>query len=170
MKPVAAIIAKAFAMSDDTWERHASGWSVWSRAATGPLLPFALLSHIWTGWGWALVITGGLSIWLWLNPRLFPKPATTKNWHSKVVLGERVWLNSAEVPIPPHHAGMANILSALSAIGALIAFGSACLGLLWPTAFGTAVMTLGKFWFCDRMVWLYEDMKNATPEYRTWLY
>ena len=29
---------------------------------------------------------------------------------------------------------------------------------------------LGKMWFLDRMVWLYEDMKDTTPEYRSWLY
>jgi hypothetical protein len=33
-----------------------------------------------------------------------------------------------------------------------------------------AVIMLGKLWFVDRMVWLYEDMKDATPEYRSWLY
>lgn len=28
----------------------------------------------------------------------------------------------------------------------------------------------GKVWFLDRMVWLYEDMKEVTPEYSGWLY
>jgi len=164
------VIARAFAMSDGVWERHASGWSVWSRVATGPLFPFALLSHIWVGWGWALIMMGALGVWLWLNPRLFSRPGTTKSWHSKVVLGERVWLNSAELPIPPHHSMAAIILSSLSGIGAIIALGGALLGAFWPTALGTTVMTLGKLWFGDRMVWLFEDMKDAAPQYRAWLY
>ena len=40
----------------------------------------------------------------------------------------------------------------------------------WPTIFGVALTALGKLWFVDRMVWLYEDMKDARPEYRAWLY
>ncbi len=39
----------------------------------------------------------------------------------------------------------------------------------WPTLLGMTLTFLGKLWFVDRMVWLYEDMRNATPEYRSWL-
>jgi len=28
----------------------------------------------------------------------------------------------------------------------------------------------GKLWFLDRMVWLYEEMKELHPPYRRWLY
>jgi hypothetical protein len=28
---------------------------------------------------------------------------------------------------------------------------------------------LCKLWFVDRMVWLYEDMRQEMPEYRDWL-
>ncbi|MGH1393463.1 MAG: DUF6653 family protein [Trichormus sp.] len=31
-------------------------------------------------------------------------------------------------------------------------------------------MTLGKLWYLDRMVWLYTEMKDINPEYRSWLY
>jgi hypothetical protein len=41
---------------------------------------------------------------------------------------------------------------------------------IWPTLSGMALIMLGKLWLVDRMVWLYEDMKNASPEYRSWLY
>ena len=34
---------------------------------------------------------------------------------------------------------------------------------------GAAVSYAGKLWFCDRMVWLYEDMKDRDPQYRSWL-
>lgn len=30
----------------------------------------------------------------------------------------------------------------------------------WPTILGAALMFLGKLWFVDRMVWLYEDLKD----------
>jgi hypothetical protein len=41
---------------------------------------------------------------------------------------------------------------------------------IWPTLLGATVVYLSKLWFIDRMVWLYEDMKNVEPEYRSWLY
>jgi hypothetical protein len=40
---------------------------------------------------------------------------------------------------------------------------------IWPTVAGASVGILGKTWYVDRMVWLYEDMKD-TPEYGRWLY
>jgi len=39
---------------------------------------------------------------------------------------------------------------------------------IWPTLLGLALTFLGKLWFVDRMAWLYEEMKDATPEYRSW--
>ncbi len=41
---------------------------------------------------------------------------------------------------------------------------------LWPPVLGAALVYLGKLWFLDRMAWLYEDMNDATPEYRVWPY
>ena len=53
--------------------------------------------------------------------------------------------------------------------GAFVVWGVAALR-VWPTLFGSALVFLGKLWFIDRMVWLYEEMKEATPEYKSWLY
>lgn len=164
------VLSRLFIGSEAVWERHASGWSVWTRVATGPLLPFAILSHIRIGWTWALAITTLLAVWLWLNPRIFAKPKTTRPWHARAVLGERVWINRDKVPIPAHHARAAFIVSLIAAAGSVIALFAAIVGWFWPTISGTAVMVLGKLWFCDRMVWLYDDMKDAVPEYRSWLY
>ena len=41
---------------------------------------------------------------------------------------------------------------------------------IWPTVFGIVVVFLGKTWFLDRMVRIYEEMKDANSEYRSWLY
>ena len=41
---------------------------------------------------------------------------------------------------------------------------------LWPTILGVVLVYPGKMWFLDRMVWLYEDMKDSNPEYKSWLY
>jgi hypothetical protein len=40
---------------------------------------------------------------------------------------------------------------------------------VWPAILGIALAYLGKSWYLDRMVWLYEDMKDL-PEYKKWLY
>ena len=32
------------------------------------------------------------------------------------------------------------------------------------------IVYMGKLWFIDRMVWLYEDMKDDNSLYRSWLY
>lgn len=163
-------LANLFLQSESDWERHTSGWSVWTRVATGPLLPLAVLSHVWIGWIPALTLTVLLSVWLAINPRLFPPPASTRAWHSRAVLGERVWLNRAEVPIPRHHAIAAMLLSIVSGIGAATALLAAILGWVWPALLGTGIMMLGKLWFCHRMVRLYDDMYESVPEYRAWLY
>jgi hypothetical protein len=35
---------------------------------------------------------------------------------------------------------------------------------------GVALAYLGKSWYLDRMVWLYEDMKEKNELYRSWEY
>jgi hypothetical protein len=57
--------------------------------------------------------------WNWLNPHAFSRPASTDNWASKAVLGERVWLNRDVVPVPAHHRRLPAILSIGSGIGLL---------------------------------------------------
>lgn len=162
-------IASAFKMTDEVWERHANPWSVWTRFSALPLLILAIWSRVWLGW-WSLVPTVAVLIWIWINPRVFPKPRSTGNWASKAVLGERVWLNRTSVPIPEHHRSVPHLLNIVSFTGVgFLAWGLIALE-IWPMVFGIAVVYFGKLWFVDRMVWLYEDMKDATTEYRSWLY
>ena len=162
-------IASLFAMSDAVWRRHANPWSVWTRVGSFPLLILAVWSHAWLGWPAAIGLTALVAAWLWVNPRLFPPPRTTATWAARTTLGERVWLNRAAVPIPRDHAVAAHLLSAAAAAGFVLAlYGAATLS-LWPTLAGSILVYAGKLWFCDRMVWLYEDMKDRYPPYRSWL-
>jgi hypothetical protein len=160
-------IAAAFAMDEGTWQRHANPWSVWTRVATLPLVVLAVWSRAWLGW-WALGPVAAVVLWTWWNPRLFARPRSTDNWASKGVLGERVWLNRDVVPVPRHHRRMPHILSAVAAAGVIFLVWGLVELALWPTLLGMALTFLGKLWFLDRMVWLYEDMSDATPEYRSW--
>jgi hypothetical protein len=157
--------AALFQMDDDTWHRHASPWSVWTRNTVLPALILAVWSRVWLGW-WALLPVGAALLWTWLNPRLFSPPDSLDNWASKAVLGERVWMNRDKVPVPPHHRRTPNVLNVVSLTGSLFVVGGVVQLTVWPTLFGAALVYAGKLWFLDRMVWLYEDMKGATPAYR----
>jgi hypothetical protein len=159
--------AKLFQMDERTWERHASPWSVWTRVASLPLLLAAVWSHIWVG-AWALVPVALVVLWLWLNPRLFPAPIRRDSWSAKATFGERVWLNRKSVPIPGHHARVAHILSAAAAVGFAVALAGAVLNELLAAVAGGLVAWFAKMWFCDRMVWLYDEMKDKHPPYAAW--
>lgn len=154
---------KLMGMDDRVWARHANPWSGWTRVATLPLLAVAIWSREWIGW-WALVAVTAVALWTWLNPRLFPPPASHDAWMTRGVLGEQVWLKRRISPIAAHHETMARILSTGSALGLLpFAYG------LWRydlayTLLGLVVLMGGKLWFLDRMVWIYEDRSREVAE------
>jgi hypothetical protein len=149
-------------MDEDTWARHANPWSVWSRTTVLPVLILAAWSRVWIG-EWALVPVAVGLLWTGLNPRLFGRPESMENWASKAVLGERVWINRDEEPVPQHHRLAPNLLNAVSGIGVLVVGWGVVRLAVWPTLFGAALVYAGKLWFLDRMVWLYEDVTGATP-------
>lgn len=159
---------RGMAMDDAVWMRHANPWSVWTRFTCLPLIILAIWSRVWLGW-WALVPLALACLWTWANPRAFPPPAKTDTWASKGTFGERVFLNRHAVPIPEHHRHWAIGLGFASATGLIpLVWG------LWAldvptTLLGVALLVLPKVWFVDRMVWLFEDMKDADPTYASWL-
>jgi len=87
-----------------------------------------------------------------------------ETWASKAVFGERVWLNRDVVPVPDRHRTVPNVLSVLSGVGMLFVFRGVLLFETLPALFGMALVYTGKLWFLDRMVWLWEDMKD-NPAY-----
>jgi hypothetical protein len=162
-------LEQLMAMDDATWKRHASPWSVWTRVAILPLFVLIVWFRGWFGY-WVVAPIVILIVWTYFNPRAFPKPLSTDNWASKATFGERVWLNRGAKPIPVHHARFAHVLSGLSGLGLLpMVYGLyvydpivSCLGLI--------LVIVCKFWFLDRMVWLYQDTKDGDVEYSSWLY
>ncbi|ADZ71086.1 hypothetical protein SL003B_2663 [Polymorphum gilvum SL003B-26A1] len=155
-------------MTARVWQRHASGWSVWTRFATLPFLLAAIWSHVWIGTAGAVTAVAAVAVWLWLNPRLFPPPRRTDRWHVRATFGERVWLNRMAVPIPPAEARAALALSLVTGAGFLAAVWGAAETNLLTTATGLVVTYVGKLAFLDRMVRLYETMKTAHPLYKAW--
>ena len=161
--------AKSRVMSDATWKRHANPWSVITRIPILPLLALAIWSREWFAW-WSLAPISLLTLWTIVNPRAFPKPRSTNNWASKGTFGERVWLNDKVIPIPAHHRNWARWLAVANGFALIpMVWGLYVLN-PWAAGLGAILASALKIWFVDRMVWLYEDMKDASPEYRSWLY
>ncbi len=149
------VAERLMGMSDAVWRRHANPWSCYSRFTALPLLALAIWSRIWIGaWAWAAV--AGVLVWIWINPRVFPEPASLDNWASRGVLGERVFLNR-RAEIRAHHRHWAAGLSLAALPGVVIlAVGLWRLDPAW-VVFGTVLTAGPKLWFVDRMVWLYSD-------------
>jgi len=160
-------IANTFALDNESWLRHANPWSVILRNTVLPVLVLAFWSRLWLGL-WAVIPVAFALLWMWVNPRIFPAPQSLDHWSSKAVLGERVWLNRDAVPVPEHHRIFPNLLSIVSGTGMLFVLWGVLMFDPWPALFGMALVYCGKLWFLDRMVWLWEDMKDANEEYRNW--
>ncbi len=163
-------IAKVFGLTDENWLKHANPWSVWTRYSVLPFIMCAFWSRVWLGW-WCLV-PGTLSLlWMFFNPIFFEKPLSTKNWASKAVLGERVYLNRDTIEIPDiHKTPLYSILKVVSSVGMVMAIWSVVFSSISGAVFGVTLVYIGKSWFLDRMVWLYETMKSENEEYQKWEY
>jgi hypothetical protein len=163
-------VAKAFGLEGDSWMRHANAMSVWTRFAVLPLIVVSIWSYDWIGW-WSLVPVALSLIFMMINPRLFREPDSTRNWASKAVFGERIWADRKNVDIPPQfRSPVPNLATAAQVIGIVaLAYGLVRLDLLAVVA-GVIITQLAKFWYLDRMVLLFEDMKGRNAEYASWEY
>jgi hypothetical protein len=164
-------IARLFGLEGENWERHANPVSVWTRFAVVPLLVVSIWSREWIGW-WSLVPVALSLIFMMVNPLLFSRPRSTRNWASKCVFGERIWADRNKVEIPDQFARsqVPNVTYAFQVFGlAVMAYGLVVLDPLAAVT-GVVIVQLAKFWFLDRMLLLFEDMKARRPEYATWEY
>ena len=118
---------------------------------------------------YALIFLVLIALWAFINPRAFPPPTSTKSWASRAVLGERVYLARARVPVPREHAAAATLLAGAGLAGMLVML--AGLLLAKPTVYlaGAIAAFLTKMWFIDRMVWLFDEMSRIHSEYAAWL-
>lgn len=152
--PVFRCAERIMGMDARIWARHANPWSGWSRLSILPLFALAVWSRVWIGW-WALLPVAAVLIWAWLNPRIFPVPASTESWMSRGVLGERIWLDRGGEPGLDRHRPAIRALI-LAGIGgtALLLVGLVFLDLPLTVA-GLAVAMGSKLWLLDRMARLH---------------
>jgi hypothetical protein len=163
-------LAKLFGLRGETWMRHANPVSVWTRFAVLPLLAASIWSRDWIGW-FALIPVALSLVFMMVNPLLFPKPASTRNWTSRSVFGERVWSERNKVPVPPQFtAAVPNVTYAFQVAGiAVMAYGLVRYDLL-AAVVGIVLAQCAKAWYLDRMVLLYQDMKTRHAPYAAWEY
>jgi hypothetical protein len=161
-------VARLFGLRGDNWMRHANALSVWTRFSVLSLIALAIWSRDWIGW-YSLIPIALALVWMMVNPLLFPPPRSTRNWASKSVFGERIWVDRNRVDIPAQfRSPVPNTANALAGVGMLVlAYGLITFDVL-PTIAGILVVSIGKLWYLDRMVLLFEDMKRRDAEYATW--
>ena len=166
-----ARLARLFGLQGDTWMRHANPVSVWTRFAVLPLLAASIWSRDWIGW-WSLIPIVLSLVFMVVNPLLFPAPASTRNWASKCVFGERIWTDRNKLKVPVQFAStrVTNVTYLFQTVGmAVLAYGLVVLDLLTVVS-DIVILQCAKAWYLDRMVLLFDDMKTRHPEYAAWEY
>jgi hypothetical protein len=164
-------LARLFGLEGENWMRHANPVSVWTRFAVLPLLAVSIWSRDWIGW-YSLILVALSLVFMMVNPLLFPRPRSTRNWTSKAVFGERVWSDRNKVELPEQftRSQVPNVTYAIQFLGmAVLANGLVELRLL-DVLTGLVMAQCAKAWYLDRMVLLFEDMKARRPEYAAWEY
>jgi hypothetical protein len=164
-------IAKAFGLEGEGWMRHANPASVWTRFSALSLLALAIWSRDWIG-VWCLVPVALAIVWMFVNPLFFKPPKSTRNWASRSVLGERIWVDRDKIELPEQFRSRAASLVAngYSTIGmGLLVYGLVDLNIL-ATVTGLLITHGGKAWYLDRITLLFADMKGRNPEYASWDY
>jgi len=163
-----ARVARVFGLEGDKWLRHSNPWSVWTRFTVLPLLVLSIWSRDWIGW-FSLIPLALSVVWLFTNPLFFSEPRSTKNWASKGVLGERLWSERDRSSLPQQFdSSVPNVAQSLQVVGlAALVYGLIDLDAL-VTITGTLIVQVAKLWYIDRMVLLFDDMKEREPEYARW--
>ncbi len=162
-------IAKLFGLEGQSWMRHANPASVWTRFSVLSILALAIWSRDWIG-AWCLIGVGLAIVWMFVNPLLFKAPKSTRNWASRTVLGERIWVDRNKVELPEQFRSRAPslIANSYSTIGmGLLVYGLADLNLL-ATVTGILITHGGKAWYLDRISLLFAEMKGRNAEYAAW--
>jgi hypothetical protein len=160
-------VARVFGLSGEGWMRHANPVSVWTRFSVLPLLMLSIWSRDWIGL-WCLIPVALSLVWLFVNPLFFSPPASTRNWASEGVLGERIWSERKRSELPaqfdspvPAVAQLVQVVGLVPLVYGLIA--------LDPIAAltGMVIVQAAKLWYIDRMVLLFDELKSD-PRYAGW--
>jgi hypothetical protein len=152
-------IADIFGLDDERWLQHANPLSVYSRYTVLPLIIISIWSRKWLEIYFLMPLAFSL-LWTYLNPRFFSKPDSLDNWASKSILGERIWKDKGSFDVGRDFIIQVRILNFIQTLGIPPLAWGLYYYKFWPILTGVILLNLGKSWFLDRMVWLYEQHKN----------
>ena len=124
------------------WERHANPWSAGTRILAYPVLMYAIYHR-------DPKLLAATSAFFALNPVLFPRPARTDNWLSKIVLAEREWIDAGNGTMGLDYP---NVLNVLNVPVTAYAFASALRRKPLGTLLGTLGVMVLKLWWTDAIV------------------
>ena len=91
------------------------------------------------------------------------------NWASKAVLGERIWIDRDRIKIPAHPTLLPNLINVISTLALVFLIWGLIELDIQMTLFALVIVLLCKFWFLDRMVRLFEEMKDRDTGYKSWV-
>ncbi|MFB6208702.1 MAG: DUF6653 family protein [Candidatus Nanohaloarchaea archaeon] len=152
-------MADLFGLDDERWLQHANPLSVYSRYTVLPLIIISIWSRKRLGI-YSIAPLAVSLLWMFFNPRLFSKPESLDNWASKSVLGEKIWKDKESFDVGRDFIFQVRILNLIQVLGIPpLAWGLYHLE-FWPTLTGFILLNLGKSWFLDRMVWLYQKHRD----------
>jgi hypothetical protein len=121
------------------WERHANPWSAGTRFLTMPALLYAVYRRDRR----LLAATVTFAV---VNPVLFPPPARTDSWLSRIVLAEREWLAAGHGTMG---VGYPNVLNLLNIPATLAAVWAAWRQRPVSTVVACAVAMTLKIWWVE---------------------
>jgi len=125
------------------WSGHANPWSVWTFVLAYPTLVYAIYRR-------HRPLLVGTLLFVALNPVLAPPPADDRAWATRVVLGERVWLEGGVWP------SRDLFFAVLAAPIYLFTLGSAARRRPARTAVGVVASVAAMLLFFDRMAGRYD--------------
>lgn len=128
--------------ADVFWARHASPWSSGTRILATPVLVYAVYAR-------NRRLLAATLAFVAVNPVLFPRPARTDRWLSRIVLAEREWIEAGKGTVGLSYPNVPNLLNVPASLFALYA---AIRRRPLATVVGTAVAMLLKLWWVDAIV------------------
>ena len=161
-------IAAKFQMDEETRLRHANPWSVYTRFTVVPLMALSVRSRVRVG-DWWILLFGGVIVWTRYNPRIFAKPASYNTWAGKGVFGERIRLHRDKKPVASYHYRPIRLLNLIQVSGLVLMIVWLTILHWWLTIIWI-ILIYTKVRFVDRMVRIFEEMKDEYPELRELVY
>jgi hypothetical protein len=127
-------------------------------------------SREWIGWYCVVPLALAL-VWMMVNPLFFGVPSSTRSWASKAVLGERIWTARPTMDIPaPFRSPVPNLANAVSGLGLLLLANGLVVQDGWMVGAAIVIVHLAKLWYLDRMVLLFDDVKQRDATVASWEY